>query len=126
MAIELSPFDPNMFSFMSIAGTAHAVAGQYEKAIERCRRSLRENRMFASTHRILAISLALSGRVEESRTAARDLLELEPTLTVSRFEQRYPGSDTPRQSSSAKRWQSPEFRPDAFTSTHRALLPTAI
>ena len=59
-------------------------------------RSLRENRMFASTHRILAISLALSGRVEESRDAARNLLELEPTLTVSRFEQRYPGSGTPQ------------------------------
>jgi TolB-like protein/class 3 adenylate cyclase len=96
MAIELSPFDPNMYSFTSIAGTAHAVAGQYEKAIEFCRQSLRENRMFASTHRILAISLALSGRVEESRAAVRDLLELEPTLTVSRFEQRYPGSDTPQ------------------------------
>jgi tetratricopeptide (TPR) repeat protein len=87
---------PNMFSFMSIAGTAHAWPSQYDKAIELCRRSLRENRMFASTHRILAISLALSGRVEESRAAARDLLELEPTLTVSRFEQRYPGSDTPQ------------------------------
>ena len=96
MAIELSPFDPNMYSFMSIAGTAHAVAGQYDKAIELCRRSLRENRMFASTHRILAISLALSGRAEEARAAARELLELEPTLTVSRFEQRYPGSDTPQ------------------------------
>jgi TolB-like protein len=96
MAIELSPFDPNMYSFMSIAGTAHAVAGQYDKAIELCRHSLRENRMFASTHRILAISLALSGRAEEAGAAARELLELEPTLTVSRFEQRYPGSGTPQ------------------------------
>jgi hypothetical protein len=39
MAIELSP-SFNMFSFMSIAGTAHAVAGRYDKAIG-IRRSLR-------------------------------------------------------------------------------------
>ena len=94
MAIQLSPLDPNMYSFTSIAGTAHAVAGQYDKAIEFCRRSLRENRMFASTHRVLAISLALSGQVEEARAAARQLMALEPTLTVSGFAQRYPGSGT--------------------------------
>jgi adenylate cyclase len=91
-AIELSPFDPLMYTFTSVAGTAHAVAGQYAKAIDFCRRSLRQNRMFASTHRILAISLALSGQVEEARTAAIDLLKLEPTLTVGGFLQRYPGN----------------------------------
>jgi TolB-like protein/Tfp pilus assembly protein PilF len=91
-AMELSPFDPLMYTFNSIAGTAHAVAGDYDKAIEFCRRSLRQNRMFASTHRILAISLALSGRVEEARIAASELLQREPTLTVGGFLQRYPGS----------------------------------
>jgi adenylate cyclase len=95
-AIELSPFDPLMYTFTSIAGTAHAVAGQYDKAIEFCRRSLRQNRLFASTHRILAISLALSGRAEEARAAAAELLKLEPTLTVAGFRQRYPGSGSPQ------------------------------
>jgi hypothetical protein len=95
MAIELSPFDPNMFSFMSIAGTAHAVAGQYDKAIELCRRSLRETgcsrRRTASLRFRSRSPVAWKSRVP----SARDLLELEPTLTVSRFQQRYPGSDTP-------------------------------
>jgi len=90
--MELSPFDPLMYTFNSIAGTAHAVAGDYENAIEFCRRSLRQNKMFASTHRILAISLALSGQVEEARLAASELLQREPTLTVGGFLQRYPGS----------------------------------
>lgn len=93
-AIELSPFDPLMYTFTSIAGTAHAVAGQYTKAIDFCRRSLRQNRMFASTHRILAISLVLSGQVDEGRAAAIELLKLEPTLTVGGFLQRYPGNAT--------------------------------
>jgi TolB-like protein/class 3 adenylate cyclase/Tfp pilus assembly protein PilF len=93
-AIELSPFDPHVHRFTSIAGTAHAVAGQYDKAIEYCRRSLWQNRMYRSTHRILTISLALSGRVEEARQAAADLLapEIEPGLTVSGFRNRYPGN----------------------------------
>jgi len=95
-AIELSPFDPLMYTFTSIAGTAHAVAGQYDKAIEFCRRSLRQNRMFVSTHRTLAISLALAGHLGEAREAGTDLLKLEPTLTVSGFKARYPGSASPQ------------------------------
>ena len=95
-AIELSPFDPLMYTFTSIAGTAHAVAGEYDKAIEFCRRSLRQNRMFVSTHRTLAISLVLAGKVEEARAAGTELLSLEPTLTVSRFRSRYPGSGSPQ------------------------------
>ena len=91
-AIELSPFDPHMYMFTSIAGTAQAVAGEYDKSIEYCRRSLRENRMFASTHRILTISLALSERVEEARQAAIELLAIEPGLTISGFRYRYPGN----------------------------------
>ena len=94
-AIELSPFDPLMYTFTSIAGTAHAVAGHYDKAIEFCRRSLRQNKMFASTHRTLAISLVLAGRVDEARAAGAELLSLEPTLTVNRFRARYPGSESP-------------------------------
>jgi TolB-like protein/Tfp pilus assembly protein PilF len=95
-AIEVSPFDPQMYTFTSIAGTAHAVAGQYDKAIEMCRRSLRQNRMFASTHRMLTVALALAGRTEEARAAADELLKLEPNLTVTLFRERYPGSASPQ------------------------------
>jgi TolB-like protein/class 3 adenylate cyclase len=91
-AIELSPLDPHMYLFTSLAGMAHAVAGQYDKAIELCRQSLRENRMYMATHRLLAIALVLSGRTDEARLVAGDLLALEPTLTVTGFGQRYPGS----------------------------------
>ena len=90
--IELSPFDPHVYVFLTVAGMAHAVAGQYDKAIELCRRSLRRNRMYLATHRLLAIALALAGRVDEARTVAAELLTLEPELTVSRFRERYPGS----------------------------------
>jgi len=93
-AIELSPLDPQMYMFTSIAGTAHAVAGAYDKAVELCKRSLRMNRMFASTHRILTLSLSLAGRESEAHAAAGELLKLEPGLTASGFLRRYPGSDS--------------------------------
>jgi len=94
-AIELSPLDPDMFVFLSFAGTAHLVAGQYDEAIAVCRDSLRVNRMFASTHRILTIALVLSGDMDEARRAAEELLRGEPGLTVEGFLNRYPGSNSP-------------------------------
>lgn len=95
MAIDLSPYDPNMYAFTSHAGSAYAAAGQYDQAVVFLQRSLRENRMFTATHKLLTISLALSGRVDEARTAATELLSLEPALTVSSFRQLYPGSSAP-------------------------------
>ena len=95
-AIRLSPLDPNMYSFNSVAGVAHLVAGDYVAAVEYCRRSLRQNRMFSSTHRLLTIALVLADRVDEARLAARELLNIEPNITQSGFQLRYPGAATPQ------------------------------
>ena len=72
------------------------MAGDIDTALDYCRRSLRQNRMFSSTHRILTIALMLAGREGEARDAARDLLATEPSLTVSGFLRRYPGAATPQ------------------------------
>lgn len=93
-ALELSPFDPHMYSFTSNAGLAYAVAGHYDKAIELSQRSLRENRMYTATQRLLIISLALSGRTEEAHTLVAGLLTLEPELTVGGWRRRYPGNSS--------------------------------
>jgi TolB-like protein/class 3 adenylate cyclase/Tfp pilus assembly protein PilF len=91
-AMELSPRDPHRYYFNSIAGTAHAVAGKYEQAIALCRRSLDENPMFSSAQRVLTISLALAGRLEEATRAREDLMKLEPNLTITEWRRRHPGS----------------------------------
>jgi len=91
-AIELSPLDPHLYVFLAVAGTAHAVAGKHAKAIELARSSLRRNRMYLATHRLLAIALALAGRIGDAKLAAAELLALEPELTVSGFRSRYPGN----------------------------------
>ena len=91
-AIDLSPFDPHMYNFAAIACGAHAVRGDYDQAIEWGRRSLRENRMFSAAHKLLTLSLALSGQEVKAQQAAAELMALEPGLTVEAFRRRHPGS----------------------------------
>jgi class 3 adenylate cyclase/Tfp pilus assembly protein PilF len=94
-AMDLSPFDPRMYNFTSLAAAAHVVGAQYEKAIELCRWSLRLNRMYAATQRLLVISLVLAGQAKEAREVVPELLSLEPQLTVERWRARYPGNRSP-------------------------------
>ena len=91
-----------MYSFTVMAATAHMVAGNYDEALALARRSLRLNRMFATTHRVIVISLALAGRADEARAAAVELLALEPALTVRGFAERYPGRRSPQAASFAE------------------------
>jgi class 3 adenylate cyclase/tetratricopeptide (TPR) repeat protein len=93
-AIELSPFDPNLYSFTAVAAVAHLAVGDYDKAIEFGKTSLRQNAMFTSTHKMLSVALSLAGRMDEARAAVQNLLKLDPTLTVRSFLQQYPGRDT--------------------------------
>jgi adenylate cyclase len=91
-AMALSPYDPLMYAYSSVAGLAYLADGQYERASECNLRSLRENRTYTSAYRLLAIALVLAGREDEGRALARRLLELEPGLTVAGFRRRYPGN----------------------------------
>jgi len=95
-ALSLSPLDPMIYYFHSLASTANLVGGCYERAIELATRSLRENRLHTPTLRTLAVALVLSGRIEEARETVRRLRELEPGLTVGTFRARYPGRDAPQ------------------------------
>ncbi len=91
-AIALSPYDPLMYAYSMIAALAYLVNGQSERAIECALRSITENATYTSAHRILVIALSLGGRAAEAQLAARELIKLEPGLTVDGFRKRYPGS----------------------------------
>jgi TolB-like protein len=90
--IALSPYDPLMYAYSSVAAIAYLIDEQNERAIEYALRSLRENRTYTASYRLLVIALALAGREDEARASVRRLLELEPGLTVAGFRRRYPGS----------------------------------
>lgn len=95
-ALSLSPLDPMIYYFNSLAGTANLVGERYDRAIELSTRSLLENSLHTPSLRTLVVGLVLSGRIEEGREAMRKLRELEPGLTVSAFKARYPGRDSPQ------------------------------
>jgi adenylate cyclase len=95
-ALSLSPLDPMIYFFNSLASTANLIGERYERAIELAERSLRENCLHTPTLRTLAAAQVLSGRVEQARDTMRRLRELEPGLTVTVFRARYPGRDSPQ------------------------------
>jgi adenylate cyclase len=91
-ALRLSPLDPHRYFYDSLAASAALSAGQHERAIELARRSLRANRTHTSTYRVLVISQWQSGRHEEARRNAKELMRLEPTLSVGKWLERSPSS----------------------------------
>jgi len=95
-ALSLSPLDPMIYYFNSLASTANLLAGRYERAIEFAEKSMRDNCQHTPTLRTLAAAQVEAGRVWEARDTVRRLLEVEPGLTVAVFRARYPGRDSPQ------------------------------
>ena len=95
-ALSLSPLDPMIYFFNSLAGMANLIGERYQRAIELSAQSLRENCLHTPTLRTLAAAQVLSGRLEEARETMCRLRELEPALTVGALLARYPGRDSPQ------------------------------
>jgi TolB-like protein/class 3 adenylate cyclase len=82
-AMRLSPLDPEGPGLKSGLAGAHLVAGRYEEALEWADRSLHEQPHFSPSLRVKVVSLAQLGRIEEARHWLRNLLELQPGLTIA-------------------------------------------
>jgi class 3 adenylate cyclase/TolB-like protein/tetratricopeptide (TPR) repeat protein len=92
-ALRLSPLDPHRYFYDSLAATAALSAGRYDRAIELAQRSLRANRMHASSLRALAISQWLSERHADARSTVAELMKIESKLTVENYLERHPAAD---------------------------------
>lgn len=91
-AMALTPFDPLRYAYSGIAGMSFLADRQYDQAVQYGRQCAQENPSYTHAYRLLAIAAILSGRVAEARDAVRQLRQLEPSLTVERFRDRYPGN----------------------------------
>jgi len=87
-AIRLNPFAPSIF-FNNLA-VAYRDAGQYEKAIEECKKALQRepNTQFPYIH--MAISYMRLGREEEGRAAAAEILRINPKFSLERYAKTLP------------------------------------
>jgi len=94
-ALTLSPLDPLLYFYQSLAASAALSAGDYKRVIELATASLRSNRSHTSTYRALAVAQALCGDLVAARKTINALLRLEPSFTVTQFLQRSPSGDQP-------------------------------
>jgi adenylate cyclase len=94
-ALTLSPLDPLLYFYQSLAASAALSAGDYKRVIELATASLRSNRSHTSTYRALAVAQALCGELVAARKTIDALLQLEPNFTVTQFLQRSPSGDQP-------------------------------
>jgi len=91
-ALALSPLDPHRYFYESLAATAALSAHRFEQALELATRSFRANRTHTSTLRAMAIAQWQLGRHEEARVTGRELMRLEPALTVDGWRRRSPST----------------------------------
>lgn len=99
-ARRLSPLGPQRYYFDSVSATVQLSAGHYARALALANRSLQANRLFPSTLRTKAIALELSGRGEEARNVVRELMEVSPDFTLSRYRCEVPATAV----SSGREW----------------------
>jgi class 3 adenylate cyclase/tetratricopeptide (TPR) repeat protein len=89
-AQRLSPVDPLAHYYDALSAPAALAAGRYELAESYALRSLRANRMHSPTWRALVIAQSELGLVDQARSSLKELLTLDPGLTVTSYLSRSP------------------------------------
>jgi TolB-like protein/Tfp pilus assembly protein PilF len=89
-AIQLSPRDPQLALWYYQLAVTYIHQQRDDEAVEWGRRSVQVNPNLRYPYRVLAAALALSGRVDEARTVAAEMLRRYPKETVSAFLMREP------------------------------------
>jgi TolB-like protein len=82
-AMRLSPLDPLSHHMDTAMGFAHFLAGRYDEAVAWAEVALLKHGGYQGTHRVLAASHALAGRVDKARAALAGLLALNPTMRIA-------------------------------------------
>lgn len=84
-AVKLSPLDPQAYFYESLLASAYFVAGQYEHGIKVATRSLLQNRLHASTLRVLAACHWYSGDEQQARHYLQQVLEVQSGFSISKY-----------------------------------------
>ena len=89
-ALRLSPNDPHYGWFNAGMALALLLLRRYEESVERAREALRYPNVPSLSRAHFISALAHCDRVEDSKKALSDLLELQPNCTISLMEKRLP------------------------------------
>jgi TolB-like protein/Flp pilus assembly protein TadD len=87
-AERLSPRDPRSWFIAAGIANAHLVDGRFADAVIWAKKSLMHNPRYALGLRHLAASLAMQGDTDAAAAVVREILEIEPGLTLSDLHRR--------------------------------------
>jgi TolB-like protein len=89
-ARRLSPRDPRGWLAAGALAIAATVDENYPEAIAWAEKALTQNRRFAVALRVLIVAMVKLGQKERAGAIARELLDVEPELTIAGFFKRIP------------------------------------
>jgi len=84
IAIRLNPIPPGYYLWS--LGLSYAFTGQYEEAIEWCEKSVRQEPSDLLAHVVMTAVYSFSGRDEEARAEAAEVLSIQPKFSLEQFE----------------------------------------
>ncbi len=90
-AIRLNPIPPTNYLFG--LGSAYCWTGQYEEAIKWCEKAVRQDPDSFLTRLIMTQVYSESGRLEDARAEAEEVLRINPKFSVDRWEKAVTGSN---------------------------------
>jgi adenylate cyclase len=85
-AMRLNPIPPH--NLLWSLGLSYAFTGQYEEAITWCEKAVRQAPNSLLDRMIMAVVYSFSGRDEEARAEAAEVLRIQPKLTLKGFEKK--------------------------------------
>ena len=95
-ALKLSPLDPHHYFYdLNLRQPLASRPGNNQRALELAQRSLRANRKHTSTLRALTVAQWNLGLHDEARATVLELINLEPSFTVSGWLERHPAAPYP-------------------------------
>jgi adenylate cyclase len=94
IAIRLNPIPPNNYLFG--LGISYAMTGQYEEAITWGKKAVRQQPNSFLAHIMLTEIFSFSGRDEEARAQAAEVLRINPKFSLEKWEKSAATVDTER------------------------------
>jgi adenylate cyclase len=85
-AIRLNPIPPNMYIYS--IGLAYGFTGKYDEAITWCEKAIRQEPNSLMARMFIAVVNSWSGRDEEARAQADEVLRIQPKFTLDKFKKK--------------------------------------
>jgi TolB-like protein/Tfp pilus assembly protein PilF len=85
-AIRLDPIPPNLYSYS--LGLSYGYTGHYEDAVRWCEKAVRQAPDSLYARIMMTVVYSFSGREEEARAEAAEVLRIQPKFSLEKFEKK--------------------------------------